>query len=583
LTHPGGFHPLLQVVHPFSGLAPSGYSPAQIRHAYNFDGITLPGGGHGDGSGQTIAIVDAFHDPNITSDLHHFDQQFGLSDPALSVVAQDGSNQYPPTDPTGGWEMEESLDVEWAHAMAPGATILLVEATDNSDANLMAAVTYAAAQPHVSVVSMSWGGSEDPSQVLDDSQFTTPGGHAGVTFVASSGDQGTVSYPATSPNVLSVGGTTLRLDGNNNISSETAWFDSGGGLSQVESLPSYQQSALGGSARGNPDVAYDADPNTGFAVYDSFANPGGPWTKVGGTSAGAPQWAALIAIANQGRALNHQSSLDGPSQTLPLIYGLSGSGFHDITSGSNAAGYSAGTGYDLVTGWGSPNAAQVVATLTGQPQTTGSLSATGQNFNATAGTSFTGVVAVIHDTLPGASATVFQVTINWGDGGTSSGSVTANADGSFNVTGTHTYGQGGNYTVKVQIEDAVNTQTTTAQASATVAAAATTIAPQSPQPVPQPLPFIPVQPTPSLTQGIFVAVLKVKGQFQVLVFSTTTGALLTRLTPFSQSVHRQPQVLPVDINGDGVPDWVVIAQQGKHTVIFALSGVDGSVLLNAMV
>jgi subtilase family serine protease len=579
--HPAFLEPLFRTVTPDSGAAPSGYTPAQIRHAYDFDSITFAGGTvTGNGSGQTIAIVDAYDDPNIVNDLHAFDQQFGLPDPTFSRVAQNGSTRYPGTDPTGGWEMEESLDVEWAHAMAPAARILLVEAADNSWNNLMAAVSFAARQSGVSVVSMSFGGGEDPTETGSDSLFTTPVGHQGVTFVASSGDSGTISYPAASPNVLGVGGTSLFLNGSS-YAGETAWSGSGGGLSQYEPLPGYQQAVLGGlsGTRGSPDVAYNADPNTGFAVYDSFDNPSGPWTQVGGTSAGAPQWSALLAIANQGRALNGQGSLDGPSQTLPMIYALAGSGFHDVTSGSNGDGYTAGPGYDLVTGWGSPDAAQVVAQLAGQPQSPGStLSATGQNVSATAGSSFTGVVAVVRDTFANVSAGNFSVTITWGDGGSSAGTVTANADGTFSVSGTHTYTQAGSYTVTVQVQDVVNKQTATAQALAAVAP--NPAAPTQTTVSPPIVVTTPVQPPQQQAPqpGVFVQVVRVKGRFQVQVLDLNTGLLLFTLSPFSSSVRRTPQVLLLDLNGDGVADWLLLAQQGKRTVVVALDGIDGSPL-----
>ena len=154
---------------------------------------------------------------------------------------------------------------------------------------------------------MSWGGGEFSSESRYDSYFTTPSGHGGVTFVASSGDSGSpVGYPAISPNVLSVGGTTLNLNSQGGYSSESGWSGSGGGISAYESQPSYQKGVVTQSTiyRTNPDVAYDADPNTGFPVYDSYNNPASsPWGQWGGTSDAAPQWAALIAIADQGRAL----------------------------------------------------------------------------------------------------------------------------------------------------------------------------------------------------------------------------------------------------------------------------------------
>jgi hypothetical protein len=345
---------------PLGSTGPVGYQPAQIRHAYGFDRIAF-NGIPGDGTGQTIAIADAFDDPSIAYDLQQFDAAFGLPDPpSFSKVAQDGSSNLPAAD--GGWAVEIALDVEWAHAIAPQANILLVEASDNSFTNLLTAVDYAAAQPGVVAVSMSWGSGEFPSEPALDGHFTTPDGQAGVTFVAASGDTGTIEYPAASPNVLGVGGTTLTTDAAGNYVGETGWAGSGGGVSPYEPLPDYQSGFVGGSSRVSPDVAYDADPATGFAVYDSFNNgTAAPWEQIGGTSAGAPQWAALVALADQGRALNGLAPLDGPGQTLPLVYSLAGADCNDVS----------GLGYDTVTGLGSPVADQLVADLSqsfaGQP------------------------------------------------------------------------------------------------------------------------------------------------------------------------------------------------------------------------
>jgi hypothetical protein len=355
---------------PFGSSGPVGNMPAQIRHAYGFDAITFNGGTvAGDGSGTTIAIVDAYDDPNAAGDLHQFDVASGLSDPVFTKVNQTGGSTMPSSN--SGWALETALDVEWAHAIAPKANILLVEANSSSDSDLFTAVQYAASQPGVVVVSMSWGGGEFGFESSWDSTFTTPAGHAGVTFVASSGDAGApVSYPSASPNVVSVGGTTLSIDGSGNYLSESGWGGSGGGLSADETQPSYQKGVVTQTStqRANPDVAYDASPGSGFAVYASFAEGAStPWVQVGGTSAGAPQWAALIAIADQGRALSGLGSLDGPTQTLPKLYGLAASDFHDITTGSSTGtpNYSAGPGYDLVTGRGSPVANFVVADLVG--------------------------------------------------------------------------------------------------------------------------------------------------------------------------------------------------------------------------
>jgi hypothetical protein len=338
---------------------PTGFTPYQIRHTYGIDQLGL------DGAGQTIAIIDAYDDPNIAYDLHQFDVRFGMPDPpSFMKIGQSGG--APPTarDRTGQWEMEEAADVEWAHAIAPGANILLVEANDNSSANLFAAVDFARYQPGVSMVSMSYFDNEqyfsDPS---NNYHYLTPPGHAGVTFVACSGDTGVQSYPAASPNVVAVGGTYLATDASGQYLGETGWGGSGGGISIVEVQPAYQKGVVTQSVsrRTNPDVAYNA--GYGVAVYDTYNNSFlAPWSSFRGTSAGAPQWSALIALADQGRALRGLGTLDGPSQTLPLLYHLPALAFHDITSGSNQRG-SAGLGYDLVTGRGSPIADQVVTRL----------------------------------------------------------------------------------------------------------------------------------------------------------------------------------------------------------------------------
>jgi hypothetical protein len=385
---------------PFGSPGPTGTTPAQIRQAYGFNQISA------DGSGTTIAIVDAFDDPNVAGDLQQFDAKFSLPDPTFTKMNENGGSSLPASN--GGWASEIALDVEWAHAIAPGASILLVEANSATFADLLTAVRTAAAQPNVVAVSMSWGGGEFFGENSFDSTFQTPAGHTGVTFIAASGDSGAPAiYPAISPNVLGVGGTTLNLDATGNILSESAWSGSGGGLSAVEAQPSYQQGVVTQSStqRASPDVSYDADPNTGFPVYDSFNNgSAAPWSQFGGTSDAAPQWAGLIALADQERLAAGLTPLDGPSQTLPMLYGLSSSDFHDITSGSSQGSppESAGPGYDLATGRGSPVANLVVADLVGQSNTGAthfSVTATDANGNVlsstTAGSAFTVTVTAL--------------------------------------------------------------------------------------------------------------------------------------------------------------------------------------------
>jgi subtilase family serine protease len=340
------------------------YTPSQIRAAYGFGSIVFTNSKGqkvaGDGTGETIAIVDAYEDPHITADLQAFDAAFGISDNdgkgnfALTTVMMAPASQMTTDD---GWAMETALDVEWAHAVAPGAHILLVEAVSAGIGDLLGAVDYARNQTGVVAVSMSWGGGEMHSEKYFDTYFTTPAGHrggygllGGVTFVAAAGDDGAgAEWPSVSPNVVAVGGTTLSTTSSGAWGAETAWSGSGGGVSMYEPKPTYQDlNVIGGSYRTNPDVSIDADPNTGYPIYDNG------WLTIGGTSAGAPQWSALIAIADQGRALKGKGSLNGATQALPDLYSLPANDFHDITSGSN--GYSATAGYDLATGRGSPKA-----------------------------------------------------------------------------------------------------------------------------------------------------------------------------------------------------------------------------------
>jgi subtilase family serine protease len=310
---------------------PSGLSPTQIRTAYN-----LPSTG---GSG-TIAIVDAYNDPTAQSDLNYFSNYFGL--PTANFEKHTMSLGIP-TD--GGWAFEISLDVQWAHAVAPNAEILLVEATSNGGNDLLAAVDYARGRSDVVAISMSWGGSEFSGESSYDYHFTSS---YGASFFASSGDSGAgVNWPAVSANVVGVGGTTLAFSGGGSVSSETAWSGSGGGISAYVAEPSYQVTygiPSTNGYRGVPDVSYDANPSSGVSVYDSTPYQGSTgWWVVGGTSAGAPQWAAIQSLGLT--AKNNNFYLDAKSARYSSY-------FRDITSGSN--GYPAKVGYDLVTGLGSP-------------------------------------------------------------------------------------------------------------------------------------------------------------------------------------------------------------------------------------
>ena len=360
-------------------LATVGFTPAEIRHAYGFDKVFFESGGHaipGDGRGMTIALFESGDTPGLIGDLHVFDEAFGLPDltPAAPGESQPGTatltkiglgGQLPPP---GSAQPEAILDVEWVHAVAPGASILVVEGAD--DDQLPQADALAAKQPGVVVVSNSYSTFdylESPAESGENASFTTPAGHGGVTFLDSSGDTGAPSHPPDfSPNVISVGATSLALDPAGNYGRETGWAGSGGGLSLYTPLPEYQRRSVprGIKRRAVPDVSIVGDPNTGVWVYDPIR---GGWVVGGGTSLSAPLWAAIVAIADQGRALRGLESLDGASQTLPDLYRLPKRDFHDITVGDN--GFEAHKGYDLVTGLGSPYVNRVVSGLVDDTRT----------------------------------------------------------------------------------------------------------------------------------------------------------------------------------------------------------------------
>lgn len=337
-------------------------TPTQMRHAYGMDAISFAANGGavaGTGAGQTIAVVVAFHNPFLADQVSTFNAAYGLPDTDLRQVNLAGART------NEGWAQEEAMDVQWAHVMAPEASILVVEAASDSAADLMTAVNYARQQPGVSVVSMSWGSPEFRGQRNYDRIFTTPPGHNGVTFVTASGDSGArfgAQWPSSSPNVVSVGGTTLQVDARGNILSETAWSGSGGGRSVFTAEPQYQASVQSSRRRTTPDIALDGDPATGVSVYVVSPMMGiGYWTTLGGTSLSAQLFAGMLAVANQGRSLLGLGTLDGPGQTLPYLYAAPSSDYRDVTVGFN--GYRAAPGYDMTTGRGAPVGPALVADL----------------------------------------------------------------------------------------------------------------------------------------------------------------------------------------------------------------------------
>ena len=396
---------------PISGTAgPRCYVPAQIQQAYGYSSLLA----HGlDGSGRTIVIIDAYSNPLVPLyDLPIQDATFGLPAPNFSVVQQ--PNAVPPFDPTNdnqvGWAEEITLDVLWAHAMAPGAKIVLAEAASNNDADILATTKYVIDHNLGDVISQSFGEAEQcmsSSLLAEQHQLFAEAAAKGMTVFASSGDSGAsqgdcttgatpilaASTPASDPNVTGVGGTTLNAtDPNGNYVGEKAWTEplfgcnppdtddincSGGGFSVLFPRPFWQPRTTGSLQRGVPDVSYNAGVNGGVLTHCAVCNItyppefGGPLPPdlpvffiFGGTSAGSPQWAALTADADQ--LGHHRLGLINPS--LYAAAHIAGA-LHDVTTGNNKvndlgnAGYKATGGWDPVTGLGTPNAAVLLPAL----------------------------------------------------------------------------------------------------------------------------------------------------------------------------------------------------------------------------
>jgi subtilase family serine protease len=379
------------------------YSPAQIRRAYDIQalhdaGIT--------GKGRRIVIVDAFSNPYIQQDLDIFDKTFGLPAATVQIVAPDGLTPFDFNDANQvGWSGEISLDVQWAHVVAPDAQLVLALAKSNDDADIVSATKYAVDHRLGDVISMSFGEGEVcmvPRIAAAQHRLFQRATQKHITLVAASGDQGaaqpncdgsdgyfkSASTPASDPLVLGVGGTTLNADTTTGAYiSERAWADdfsdpcpppdlgcSGGGNSGVFARPPYQDGVVNSQRRGVPDVAYNAGVDGGVLTHWGVGlqvlaglDPLTPAFFIfGGTSAGAPQWSGLVALANQ--LAHHQVGFVNPT-----IYAVARSArvaallFHDITVGNNnfdsVRGFNARRGWDRVTGFGTPIAARIVALL----------------------------------------------------------------------------------------------------------------------------------------------------------------------------------------------------------------------------
>ena len=330
---------------PHSNPAPTGFGPSQLRSAYKISGTGS--------SGTTVAVIDAFGYPTAEADLAIYRAQFGLptcttANGCFKKVNQTGTQgSYPSNDQ--GWALETQLDLEMASAVCPGCKILLVEASSASLANLAAAVN-TAAKLGATEISNSYGGSEFSSEVSD-----TAYNHPGIAVTVASGDSGygSFGYPAASPYVITVGGTTLTLGTGNAYAGESVWSGAGSGCSLYVGAPAWQGflTACGGK-RGTADVAADANPSTGAAVYDSVKYQGRTgWFQVGGTSLSSPLIAGVYALAG---------GLPGKTSAASGLYGHLGESaiLHDVTSGSNGSCSTimckGAAGYDGPTGVGTP-------------------------------------------------------------------------------------------------------------------------------------------------------------------------------------------------------------------------------------
>lgn len=362
------FYPPVRVaVGPQNPMVPTGILPQQFKQAYGFNRIP------NQGQGMTIALVDAFDDPNITSDLAYYANYFHFAPCNFQKVKMGN----PP--PDSGWALEISLDVEQACLIAPKANIILVEAASNYDSDLFPAVQTAYTSPYnAQTVSMSWGGSEDPSELSYDSYFQNivNGNGQPVTFFASSGDGGHgTGYPAASPYVVAVGGTDLYLRqatplGNFmalNYGHETAWSSSSGGISTVEPISSWQVQACAtfspNGYRCIPDVS---SVSYNIPVYDTYGYGG--WVGVQGTSISSPDWAAFMTLVNSGRVLQNKPTMSQAAYDIYQIYYSNNylTNFNDITVGNNGGcglQCTAQTGYDLITGVGTYQAQNLYQAL----------------------------------------------------------------------------------------------------------------------------------------------------------------------------------------------------------------------------
>ncbi|MBV9616140.1 MAG: S53 family peptidase [Ktedonobacteraceae bacterium] len=414
------FHPLATTIGRISNAAPTDaqcraklkvpcYSPQEIRNAYDVTPLIKAGY---TGKGQTIVIIDSFGSPTLVSDLKTFDAGYGLPDPpSVKQLAPLGSVPFNPNNSDQvGWAEETSLDVQWSHALAPAASIVVLTSPVSETQGVQGMPQFLTLEKYAldhhlgKIISQSWGTTENTlfgksSEFVFDGfeAFYRQAAREHVSVFASAGDSGTanpdvagkiypfptVGYPASSPNVTAVGGTSLYADTKGNYQSERVWNDlatqgidqsaTGGGISQFFREPDYQRDTLPGSVqkelkghRGLPDISYNADPYTSVPVYLGFLGKANGFYLFGGTSEGSPQWAGITADANQ-YAHRPLGFLNPALYQIGRRSSEARESYHDITVGNNGTdkmtGYQATPGWDAATGWGTPKTAELVEEL----------------------------------------------------------------------------------------------------------------------------------------------------------------------------------------------------------------------------
>ena len=337
-------------VNPLATSAPITYTPIQIQTAYGLNLIPLQNG-KTLGSGIKIAIIIAYHYANLQPDLNTYCNKYKLAPITLTIINQAGNI----TDK--GWALECNLDTQMINTIAPGAKVYVVEAKTNSFNDLQTAIT-TAVNLGVDIISMSFGSSEFLAQSSLEHLFTS----SNITFIASSGDAIYPNYPATSSNVVAVGGTTLTLNSNNTRKTEITWAYAGVGPSKYTLTPIYQKGVNSTKYRNIPDVSLTGSTADGFVVYSSV---NGGYFSVGGTSVSAPLFAGITSVANQLRKNASKPLLTSIStsstclqtylyKTIYTSQQLYSTCMYDITSGSDGS-YTAVVNYDMATGLGSVN------------------------------------------------------------------------------------------------------------------------------------------------------------------------------------------------------------------------------------